>query len=240
MPKPNDDMLAILGEVHRLIAENNALLQRFVTAEFERMRLAVAQNRANDVGVLRSDNQEEVILLELAEREGLSLPMQRLINYRNEERPNSHPRYWAVVNFDLHSKYPRLFLFDLIERSVKGYLCAHGKGSEGTHDDGMADEFSNVDGSKASSLGIYVCAETYFGDNGYSMRLDGMESSNSRARHRAIVVHGAPYVSQATIDDSGRIGRSWGCPAVEIPHTNYLIDALKNGSLLMIWSSELA
>ena len=118
-----------------------------------------------------------------------------------------------------------------------GYLCAHGRGSEGPTDDGFANVFSNVDGSNASSLGVYKCAETYFGENGFSMRLDGLEQTNSNARHRAVVIHGAAYVSPQMIADTGRIGRSQGCPAVEMHLVHDVVDALKSGSLLLAWKS---
>jgi hypothetical protein len=203
---------------------------RLVDEATGRFRLGVAAAE-------RTNDGDDAILRQLASTHDLDAPMEKLIKYRAENRPNSHPRYWAVANFDLHSRHPRLFIFDVIAERTEAYLCAHGKGSEGATDDGMADVFSNIDGSGCSSLGIYLCAETYYGDNGYSMRLDGLQSSNSRARHRAIVVHGAPYVSQHMITESGRIGRSLGCPAVEHQHKVEVIDALRNGSLLMVWKS---
>lgn len=181
--------------------------------------------------------QDETVLMDLADSQGLDIPMERLITLRNERYRESHPRYWGIVNFDLHSSEPRLFVFDVLARETSSYLCAHGRGSEGATDDGVADVFSNIEGSKATALGIYRCAETYQGQNGYSLRLDGLEETNSRARSRAIVVHGADYVSVRFSQRYGRIGRSEGCPAVDHLVAPKVIDQLKQGSLLMHWQT---
>ncbi|NEH32602.1 murein L,D-transpeptidase catalytic domain family protein [Rhizobium ruizarguesonis] len=180
---------------------------------------------------------DEPILMTLAENAELELPMERLIALRNQRYQESHPRYWAIANFDLHSSKPRLFVFDVVAKETSSYLCAHGRGSEGANDDGIADVFSNVEGSKATSLGIYRCAETYQGENGYSLKLDGLEETNSRARSRAIVVHGADYVSPRFSHRYGRIGRSEGCPALDQLVARKVIEQLKQGSLLMHWKT---
>ncbi len=182
-----------------------------------------------------SENFDAPVLMRLAADQGLAIPMQRMIAFRDTHRPDTRPRFWCVVDFNRHSADPRLFLFDRVMEQVQGYLCSHGKGSEGPTDDGYASVFKNVDGSGCSSLGIYLCSEIYFGDHGKSMRLDGLEATNSRARHRAIVVHGADYVSAETIASSGRIGRSLGCPALDHDHVEHVVDALANGSLMNIW-----
>ena len=90
-------------------------------------------------------------------------------------------------------------------------LVAHGRGSG----DNFATRFSNAEGSHQTSLGLFRTADTYVGGNGYSLRLDGLETGvNDRARERAIVMHGAPYVSEANVRTVGRLGRSHGCPAL--------------------------
>jgi hypothetical protein len=181
------------------------------------------------------DDQE--ILRELGKRLSLTWAVERLIDLRNERYPDSRPRYWGIVDFDLHSAKPRLFVLDVISKSFSSYLCAHGRGSEGKTDDGFADVFSNKSGSNASSLGIYRCAETYDGKNGYSLRLDGLESTNSKARSRKIVMHGADYVSPEFIEKYGRIGRSDGCPALDHKYSSVVIDQLKQGSFLIHWKA---
>ncbi len=180
---------------------------------------------------------DESVLLELASGAGVTPAMKRLLAYRNQHRPTSNPRYWAVVNFDLHSAKPRLFLFDRVEASTTPYLCAHGVGSEGKDDDGYAVIFSNTPGSNCSSLGVYACAELYDGKHGKSMRLDGLEPGNSNARDRFIVMHGANYVSPEWIAQHGRIGRSDGCTALELSRTTEVIEALHGGSLMLLWKT---
>lgn len=179
----------------------------------------------------------EAMLRKLASDAGVSPAMEKLLAYRAAHRPTSNPRYWAVLNFDLHSSKPRLFVFDRVANAKAAYLCAHGRGSDGGKDDGIAKVFSNVDGSNCSSLGVYSCADTYIGKHGRSLYLDGLEASNSNVRHRHIVIHWADYVSPATIAKTGRVGRSEGCPAVEKQHVDTVIDALMGGSLMIAWKS---
>lgn len=177
------------------------------------------------------------VLRQLAKSVGTQIAVERLIIYRDKYRPNSNPRYWAAVNFDLHSAKPRLFLFDCVAGIASGHLCAHGRGSEGPADDGFAEIFSNNDGSNCSSLGIYNCDVTYYGSHGKSLYLDGLEASNSNARRRHIVMHGADYVSPSVIAKTKRIGRSLGCPAIEMGDVEKVIPALMGGSLLILWKT---
>jgi hypothetical protein len=180
---------------------------------------------------------DETILATLADGCGLARPMAELIRFGNARGSPRSARYWAIANFDLVSSKPRLFLFDIQERQVEAYLCAHGDGSDGPQDDGHAVRFSDKDGSHCTSLGVYECAETYSGQHGFSMRLDGLQSTNSNARSRDIVVHGASYVSPATIEQTGRIGRSNGCLALENRYVTEVVTALNGGSLLLAWHS---
>src|SRR5258708_5647223 len=127
------------------------------------------------------------------------------------------PGVLTVIDYSLPSTKPRLFVFDLVARKLLfRELVAHGRSSGGD----LATFFSNNPGSMATSLGLFVTADTYFGGNGYSLRLRGLEEGiNDMAWSRAVVIHGAAYVSQQAIRALGRLGRSWGCPAVrqEIP-----------------------
>jgi hypothetical protein len=112
-------------------------------------------------------------------------------------------------------------------------LVAHGRNSG---DYLRARQFSNVDGSKMSSIGLYQTADTYYGNNGYSLRLRGLDPGfNDNALSRAIVMHGAPYVSQAIAERLGRLGRSWGCPALRPEVARTVIDTLKGGALLFAY-----
>jgi hypothetical protein len=245
----NAAIIQALEEVKQRLDATNELLAKFgerlrdgkegrgeVFASGLRARMLGDAGFLATAGV-QAAGQDESILHELAQPHDLELPMERLIALRNERYPNSHPRYWGVVNFDLHSAKPRLFIFDIVDRTVDTYLCAHGRGSEGSTDDGMATVFSNKSGSNASSLGIYRCAEIYQGHNGYSLKLDGLEDTNSNARSRTIVVHGADYVSERFAEKQGRIGRSEGCPALDHGYARGVIDQLKLGSLLIHWKT---
>lgn len=142
-------------------------------------------------------------------------------------------RRLAVIDYSLPSTEPRLWVFDLERRTLLyAEHVAHGKGSG----ENYAHAFSNRYGSHQSSLGLFVTAETYYGRNGYSLRMDGLEPGiNDQARERAIVMHGADYVNPALARNFGRLGRSWGCPAVRPQVAREIIDALSGGQLLFAY-----
>ena len=141
---------------------------------------------------------------------------------------------WAyIVDMKQHSKNKRGYLLNLKTGSVSAYHTAHGSGSDRDHD-GIADKFSDIDGSHMSSLGMYITAETYHGKHGYSLKLDGQEGTNANARSRFIVKHGADYMSSNFLSKHGKSGRSQGCPAVNHDVVRMLIDKLKGGSLYYI------
>jgi L,D-transpeptidase catalytic domain len=140
------------------------------------------------------------------------------------------PSTLTVIDYSKPSTERRLWVFDLKAKElVYEELVAHGQGSGAN----MATEFSNEDESHQTSLGLFVTRDTYVGKNGYSLRLDGLDRGvNDRARDRAIVMHGAPYVSQAFVKANGRLGRSWGCPAVSDAVAKKMIDFVKGGGLV--------
>jgi hypothetical protein len=139
----------------------------------------------------------------------------------------------TVIDYSKASTEPRLWVLDIDSGSVLfEELVAHGRGSG----DNFATRFSNYEGSHQTSLGLFRTADVYMGSNGYSLRLDGLESGvNDRARERAIVIHGAPYVSEATARALGRLGRSWGCPALPLSAARTIIDTIKGGSLVFAY-----
>jgi hypothetical protein len=139
--------------------------------------------------------------------------------------PNKN--FLSVIDFSKNSAKVRFFVINMSTGAVWSMHVAHGKGSDANHD-GLAEKFSNVEGSNMSSLGIYLTAETYIGRNGYSLRMDGLSRTNSNARDRAIVVHGANYVSE----DNEIQGRSAGCPAVTHANRDKLINQIKEGSII--------
>ncbi len=135
--------------------------------------------------------------------------------------------YLSVIDFSLPSMKRRFFIINMSTGTVFATTVAHGKNSD-ENNDGIADEFSNTVDSDMSSLGIFMTAETYSGKHGLSLRLDGKSSTNSKARERAIVVHGADYVQDKEI----RQGRSWGCPAVPMAYRDQIIAMIKGGSVI--------
>jgi len=143
------------------------------------------------------------------------------------------PARLAVIDYSLPSTRPRLWVFDVAKRRLLNQeLVAHGKNSG----ENYAQHFSNRVGSLQSSLGLFRTLDAYNGSNGYSLRMDGMESGiNDRAFERAIVIHGAPYVDAGFAQEHGRIGRSWGCPAVRAGVAREIIDTLKGGQFVFAY-----
>lgn len=135
-------------------------------------------------------------------------------------------RFIGLIDFKQHNSKERFYIVDMESGRVETYLVAHGKNSDPDFD-GFATKFSNTPDSLQSSLGFYLTAETYSGAHGYSLRLDGLSRTNYNARARAIVIHAAEYVAPG-----GKIGRSFGCPAIDVRIHGQLIDQIKDGSLL--------
>ncbi|WP_413575704.1 murein L,D-transpeptidase catalytic domain family protein [Bdellovibrio sp. HCB290] len=150
-----------------------------------------------------------------------------LLYYDKNLKSIKNSDYLSVLDFSLSSTKKRFHIINMKTGDVWSIHVAHGKGSDPDHD-GYANSFSNTSGSNASSVGVYKTAETYSGSHGYSLRLDGLSSTNSRARSRAVVIHGADYVSESSVIQ----GRSWGCPAVTMSYRTKLIDMVKGGSII--------
>jgi hypothetical protein len=140
------------------------------------------------------------------------------------------PPTLTLIDYSLPSARPRLWVFDLRSGGLLfKELVAHGRNS-GVD---VATRFSDAMGSRQSSLGLFRTADTYVGQNGYSLRLDGLEPGfNSQARARAIVMHGAKYVDPAIASTNGRVGRSWGCPALREAVARQLIDTVRDGGVI--------
>jgi hypothetical protein len=139
----------------------------------------------------------------------------------------------TVIDFNRPSVDERLFVIDVNQgKLLYSALVAHGSGSGQNY----AQSFSNVPGSRQSSLGFYTTGDTYDGKNGYSLRLQGLERGiNDNAESRSIVIHGANYVSYDFIKKHGRLGRSEGCPALSFDSFQQVIDLIKGGSCLFIY-----
>ncbi len=116
----------------------------------------------------------------------------------------------GICDFDNPSSAPRFHLLDVASGKLDSLLVAHGRGSDPSHS-GWLKRFSNDFGSAASSSGAYVTAEEYVGQHGRSRRIDGLDPTNSNARARAVVIHGAWYAERNMIALHGKLGRSEGC-----------------------------
>ncbi|MBK7589605.1 MAG: murein L,D-transpeptidase catalytic domain family protein [Bacteroidetes bacterium] len=145
----------------------------------------------------------------------------------------SNENILSICDFTLSSTKKRLWVIDLKNKKLLQHsLVAHGMGTG----DEYATAFSNQPESHQSSLGFYVTAETYIGNNGYSLKLQGEDGSfNSNAYERAVVIHGAAYVSEQFAKDNDRLGRSHGCPALPVETAPVIIDQIKNGSCFFIY-----
>lgn len=141
--------------------------------------------------------------------------------------------YLTIVDFSLSSNEERMWVIDMNTKEiVLRSLVAHGRNSG----DLFANDFSNKSESYQSSLGFYTTGETYIGKHGLSLRLDGLEYGiNDNARDRAVVIHGADYVSEEFVRTNGRLGRSQGCPAVSNEISKELIELIKDKSCLFIY-----
>ena len=142
-------------------------------------------------------------------------------------------RYFSVIDYRAPSNVPRYFLIDTSDMSAEAFLVSHGRGSDPDYD-GMADRFSNIEGSKMSSLGAFVTGATYYGAHGLSLKLKGLSPQNDLAEKRLIVIHGADYVHE----DRAVLGRSWGCPALEREIAERVIPLIKGGSFLYVVGTQ--
>jgi hypothetical protein len=139
----------------------------------------------------------------------------------------------TLIDYTRPSIEKRLYVLDLkSKRILHNSLVAHGMNSGAN----IATKFSNKSGSLQSSLGFYTTGNTYHGKHGYSLKLTGVESGiNDNAFKRAIVIHGANYATEQFIKKNGRLGRSWGCPALPPHLSKSVIDTIKDGSFLFIY-----
>jgi hypothetical protein len=137
----------------------------------------------------------------------------------------------AVADFSQASLVPRFHLVDIGNGRVTSHLVAHGKGSDPKHT-GWLERFSNVEGSEATSEGAYRTDDFYMGQHGRSLRLDGLDATNNAARDRAIVVHGAWYVSKDMVREHGVLGRSQGCFAFEQDQLETVMARLGQGRMI--------
>ncbi len=169
-----------------------------------------------------------------ANRLSLEAYEQALAYYRAHQDVITNKQYMTVVDFTKPSYVKRMYIFEWKTGEIKRYLVAHGKNSGVIY----ARDFSNQIGSHKSCLGFFITGERYEGDHGPALQLHGQqEGVNDNAFRRDIVIHGADWVSyKAVFQNGGRLGRSWGCPAVAMPVVEEVVENLKGGSLLYIYA----
>ena len=148
----------------------------------------------------------------------------------------SNEHFLSIIDFSLASAKKRLFILDFANKKlIFNTYVAHGRNSGRE----MAREFSNEPESYKSSLGFFITGDAYVGKHGFSLRLLGEEKGiNDKADSRAIVMHSAPYVTEDAIKIQGFIGRSLGCPALPEALTKPIIETIKNGSCLFLYSPD--
>lgn len=145
--------------------------------------------------------------------------------YREHLRVANKP-IMSIIDYSQPSDARRFLIIDIEKRALlHRTFVAHGINSGTLY----ATEFSNTINSRQTSLGTYRVGEVYYGKYGISLRLDGMSPSNSNARRRAIVLHGASYAEPNVINEIGMLGRSWGCPAISPEITSEVVELLKEG-----------
>jgi hypothetical protein len=142
----------------------------------------------------------------------------------------------TIIDFSLPSSQKRLFVIDLVSGQLLfNTFVSHGRNSGNV----VATKFSNAFNSLKSSLGFYTTAGTYQGKHGYSLRLEGQEAGiNDNAFKRGIVIHSANYVSENTARSNGFVGRSEGCPAIPESLKKPIIETIRNGSCLFVYSPD--
>ena len=144
-------------------------------------------------------------------------------------------RVLTVIDYALPSSQRRLWVLDPDTRKILFHeFVAHGKGSAPESNPDRAVRFGNGMGSLRSSLGTFLTGNTYTGEHGYSLRLEGLDPGvNDLAQARGIVIHPADYVSPVfRMHSGGRLGRSWGCPALDPDVAPEIIDRIQAGSVL--------
>ncbi|UOG74248.1 murein L,D-transpeptidase catalytic domain family protein [Hymenobacter tibetensis] len=158
------------------------------------------------------------------------------LNLQSEGRLSNDKQLLTVVDFNLPSTAKRLWVIDLAQKQVKfNTLVAHGHNSG----EDVATTFSNKNESNMSSLGFYVTQDEYVGKHGRSLKLEGVdEGFNTNALERAVVMHGADYVSEDFIKQNGRLGRSLGCPALPMDQKDEIIEAVNGGTCLFLSGAD--
>ncbi|ANU08810.1 murein L,D-transpeptidase catalytic domain-containing protein [Paraurantiacibacter namhicola] len=162
----------------------------------------------------------------------------RILGIAREQVERAGAALWrrdmvGVADMGVHSSNKRFHFANLEAGTVTSYYVTHGAGSDPEHD-GMLNWYSNVEGSNCTSRGAYISWEWYVGRWGTSIRMGGLDESNSNAFPRAIVMHAARYATQDHVDRWGKCGRSNGCPAMGPDDFKYALVQLSGGRLVYL------
>lgn len=151
-----------------------------------------------------------------------------LLEYDARRGELRNSEYLSVIDYSKPSSQKRFYIIQMKTGKVFSTYVANGKGSE-PNKNGVAKQFGNEGRSHRSSIGVFMTQDIYYGKHGKSLRLNGLSSTNSAARSRAIVIHGADYVQDKPVVQ----GRSYGCPAIPMKYRETVINMLKGGSLIL-------
>ena len=218
----------VLLVVFSLISRNVSFSDTHKVKNVEVARLIKKDNKINEEVVYNSLNSNHFSLPKL---EGFAEALKGF--YLLKEKGLVKKNILTLIDFSLSSNSKRLWVIDLTTNTILyNSLVAHGRNTG----DEFATSFSNSPQSFKSSLGFYATGEIYNGKHGKSLKLDGLEKGiNSNARERAVVIHGAEYVSNSFIQNNKRLGRSLGCPAIPLELTNEIIQTIKDKSCLFVY-----
>lgn len=230
-------LIAITIPALSWVSVKNSHLQRFDTPK----EATTIKTIANTINTASSELFEQYVnsVYDLAQLESTGLSPELFkkaiigyYNFKNTRLVSTEKAILTIIDFNKKSSQKRLWVVDLVKNKLLfNTFVAHGQGSG----DDLPTTFSNKTNSHQSSLGFYITSETYFGKHGFSMKLEGMDKGfNTNARDRAIVIHGADYVSQSFVNQRGRLGRSHGCPALPVELTKSIIETIKGQTTLFI------
>ncbi|MCW3167601.1 murein L,D-transpeptidase catalytic domain family protein [Chryseobacterium sp. 09-1422] len=206
------------------------------TKNTDKIETIVEAKSLNTTKVSSSEELYQSISFENTNKLQFDVFAKALLGFENLKRAgklSQEAHLLTVCDFSLSSNVKRLWVIDTEQRKVLfNSLVAHGKNTG----EEFATNFSNTESSLQSSMGFYITESTYNGDNGYSLKLLGMDKGfNDAAYRRAVVMHGADYVSEEFASAHKRIGRSWGCPAIPRSLTEPIINTIKGKNCLFIY-----
>jgi hypothetical protein len=145
--------------------------------------------------------------------------------------------YGFIADMGLRSGKKRFFVVDLNSMSViNSGIVAHGRGSERFT---LNKQYSNIPGSRCTSLGLYKVGSAYEGSFGRSFKLYGLETRNSNAFRRSIVLHTMNSIPYDEIDFP--IAQTEGCPSLApkfMEELNPVIHKAQKPVLLYVFDSR--